>query len=770
MDNAARPPKGGPDTDPGQEIYQEGTSTAVDEQGPGVTGDTTAPGRDLTDDHREFLSDHAVDPDQVREHVRSLVELDDLPDDRDGTWPSYVPTLLYRWKMGEREAWQLRIPDDKRSSDGPKYLFAKGAEPPLNLVRDDGNGPILIVEGTNQHLAAATYAPDKFAVYGMFGCWGYSKVDPSFMADRMVYVVFDADLDSNRDVWNAAKELQAAAKAVKASGVRFVDVPGSGSTGLDDFLANITDPTKRREAMATLLDDASDDLPRPPAKKKVRTGPATEFFNGDQIKPRTVAKAIQAKFPHALSAEDKVAIYRNGVYHTNRLALVTALAMLLKDDYRRSYYGTVEDVILGALEHTGHRLPDHISEPLLNTLDGMVDLETGELREHDPGYLSAVQFPVHYDPEATCPTFDKWAEEIIGDQLQDLLETAAVMLDPTMIPTKAILLYGPARSGKSTFLRLLKALAGMENTSGVSLHELSEDQFARANLYGKVLNTSADLSARHVQDLTWFKLMTGEDLVRGNRKYGNDFHFVNQALFAFSANELPTVGESSRAYVERIKPFRFGNSFAGRVDRSIELAMMDELPGILNRLIAAYQERKRRGRDLVTNEDVQREFEQASDRVMMWLAEEMHVVTEHDGQRVYPGMTLPWQKGSTGKDLFGKFGEWAIENGSFARMGKGKFLQRVQALPGVVEIRLGGTGSGVRGFNVVERADDPPSAESAESASVSDTFADSGSPNREPETQKVSELDADSADRRPTADRLAGSELFDFATLAKDEG
>jgi hypothetical protein len=112
----------------------------------------------------------------------------------------------------------------------------------------------------------------------MFGCWGWSKVDPSFMADRVVYVVFDADLKSNRDVWNAAAELRGTAKAVKSAGVRFVAVPGSGSTGLDDFLANIGDPAKRREAMAALIEGASPDLPKAPAKKR-STGPASAFFD-----------------------------------------------------------------------------------------------------------------------------------------------------------------------------------------------------------------------------------------------------------------------------------------------------------------------------------------------------------------------------------------------------------------------------------------------------------------------------------------------------------
>jgi hypothetical protein len=176
-----------------------------------------AVGAVLSPADRDQALAHAVDPDLAAQHVRSVVELDDLPEGRDATWPNYVPTTLHRWKMGEREEWQIRVPEPKRRDDGPKYLFSKGAEPPLNQVRDDGTGPILIAEGTWQHLAAATYAPDKFAVYGMFGCWGWSKVDPSFMADRLVYVVFDADLDSNRDVWNAAAELRDAAKAVKAA-------------------------------------------------------------------------------------------------------------------------------------------------------------------------------------------------------------------------------------------------------------------------------------------------------------------------------------------------------------------------------------------------------------------------------------------------------------------------------------------------------------------------------------------------------------------------
>jgi putative DNA primase/helicase len=401
----------------------------------------------------------------------------------------------------------------------------------------------------------------------MFGCWGWSERDLTFAKGRLVYVILDADLATNRKVWEAAKALhEHLMKTVKAAAVRFVILPAAGSQGLDDYLADIEDDG-REQALITLLDSADSSLPKAPAANKVKKNP--RYFNeSGGIKPLTVAKALQQALPMALTAENQVAVYRKGVYRTSSLALITAMVQMLKDDYRHDYLGTVGDVLMGVLDAAGHRLPKRLDQPMINCLNGMVDLRTGELQEHDSAWMSAVQFPIHYDPAATCPTFDKWAEDIgITGQLPALLESASVMLDPTKIPQRALLLFGPARSGKSTFLRLLENIAGMENRSGISLHELAEDQFAAASVYGKVLNVSADLSARHLQDVTKFKLMTGEDVVRGNRKYGKDFFFRSTALFTFSANEIPTVGESSRAYAERMDPFEFACSFADRPHR-----------------------------------------------------------------------------------------------------------------------------------------------------------------------------------------------------------
>jgi putative DNA primase/helicase len=655
----------------------------------------TAPGRHsgepLPDKLLEKFADHAVDPALGQEHVRWIERAEELPEGLPDSWKQYLPTTLHAWQHDGRTEQQLRIPEDKRTDDGRKYLFRKGAgeddRVPLNKVRDDGRGPVLFVEGSWQHLAVASNTPAEFAVYGMHGCWGWKGKDLSFLAGREFYVMFDADRSKNSDVWDAAKGLVETATSLGVVSAKLVNLPGVGKEGADDFLARIKNVLLRREAMARLIKNANEKLGRRPAAKRKKKADTSKWFGDDGgLLVYDVAKAMQAECPMALTREGTIAIYLNGAYRIDPAVFAGMLGQMLKNDYQPRHRANVEEMLIGTFGMSKHVLPDRMSEPLLNVPNGMVDLRTGEVLPHDPGWMSVIQFAVEYDPAATCPTFDRWAEETIGDQLDDLEETASQMLDPSRTPDKALLLFGPARSGKSTYLRLLEKIVGIDNVSNVSMHELSEDQFAAAQVYGKALNSSAELSARHVEDISKFKMMTGEDRIRGNRKYGKDFFFRSQALFAFSTNEIPTVGESSRAYSERIKPFRFGTSFADRIDYGIEPAMAQELPGILARLVRAWQRRYARGHDLPSNPDVRNEFERASDRVQMWLEQEMEVILEVDGKPVTEGSTLPTHLSLTPTALTELFSKWAAEN-HMAGMGRTKLMQRLKSREAIVEVR-----------------------------------------------------------------------------------
>jgi putative DNA primase/helicase len=434
------------------------------------------------------------------------------------------------------------------------------------------------------------------------------------------------------------------------------------------------------------------DTPPPPRPRPTRVtsdsngATPSRWFKDSALLVETLAGEILTTSPCALTPEQRIAVYRDGAYRIDPLALTATLTRLLGDRFAPKHEANAGRFIAGRLHEQHRYLPQRANAPLLNLRNGLLDLRTGQLRPHTPDELSSLQLPVQWQPDATCPTYEAWLADVIPDQADDLEETFATMLDPSRTPTKAAFLFGPSRSGKSTCLRLAAAIAGHEHTAAVTLHQLADDRFAAANLYGKVFNSAADISAAHIEDMSLFKMLTGEDPINGNRKYGAQFMFTNRALFAFSANILPTVGETSRAYVERIKPFAFTTTFAGREKPEIETRMMAELPGILRRWVAAWQRLAARGHRLETPDAVRAEFEERSDRVRQWVSDRCEVTVDSAGNLPTPGAYLPKESMTTKRDLARAFNAWALEQGG-PRMGERKIIERLSSIDGVVEVR-----------------------------------------------------------------------------------
>jgi putative DNA primase/helicase len=644
----------------------------------------------------------------------------DLPEGVPDYWTvenGYLPGLLFWWRSpdGITEIPQLRpdVPVVDLKADGDaekvkKYVFPPDTPSVLHAARPASRDDdvVLITEGTIQTLSASIHAFGGVAVYGIAGCQSWMKCgvptrDLSVVKGREVHIVLDADASTNLAVYNAGVALREALLAEDAVSVRFIRIPGSAKSGLDDVLAS-RDPDSRGEYIDKLIEISrkrprteKPDLPAAvKPKPKAATGGDSEspfFTSSGGLLVKTLVETVIGNQPVALTRENKVAVYRHGVYQIDGTGFLGELTGLLGEQFRSSHRSNAEEFAVGMLKQAGRVLPDRQREPLMNTLSGMVDLRTGKLSEHDPTLYSTVQFPVEWDPEATCPTYEAWAATQVGDQLDDLEESVSVMLDPSVTPTKAVFLFGPSRTGKGTYLRIVSAIAGQENTSGVTLHQLSDNRFMSASLYGKTLNVSGDLSAAHVEDISVFKMMTGEDLIRADRKFGNQFDFINRALFLFSANELPTVGESSRAYAERVKPFLFSRTFAGAEDPALEARILDELPGILVRLQRAYQRRLERGRPLPTNPAVQEAFEAASDRVRQFVRDCCEVVPVQVGQGGSKGGGI-----STISQVYGAFQRWAAAEGK-ATLAKSKLKMRLSNVPAVVESVSSGKS---RGWNL----------------------------------------------------------------------
>ncbi|WP_345568800.1 AAA family ATPase [Streptomyces plumbiresistens] len=170
-----------------------------------------------------------------------------------------------------------RMPDDY---DGPKYLCADD-ERGLTvhpLVRDrlnDPDVPLVVVEGTKQHLAAVTALKDSpVCLVGLNGIRGWqfkpdgkgtpSKPLPDWryipLVGRKVYVVPDGDYDTKPGVRDGADDLMAwlTLQGAEVARVAVPLAPGEDSTGLDDHLEQVP-PAERTAALQQLMEEADDE-------------------------------------------------------------------------------------------------------------------------------------------------------------------------------------------------------------------------------------------------------------------------------------------------------------------------------------------------------------------------------------------------------------------------------------------------------------------------------------------------------------------------------
>lgn len=216
--------------------------------------------------------------------------------------------------------------------------------------------------------------------------------------------------------------------------------------------------------------------------------------------------------------------------------------------------------------------------------NGMLNLRTLELREHDREYLSTFMLHVTYDPnsEKRCDLFLESMGMTVQTQgpMMQLQEFAGYCLTPSTAFEKCLLLLGPGADGKSTFLKILRELVGAENTAAVSFPDL-EDQFQRSSLYGKLLNISTEVGAKAIES-QYFKAITSGDPLNASFKHKNSFEFCPTCKLAFAANRLPRVLDNSDGYFRRLLPVQFKRQFIDDYDPELFEKLKGELSEIFS--------------------------------------------------------------------------------------------------------------------------------------------------------------------------------------------
>ena len=264
---------------------------------------------------------------------------------------------------------------------------------------------------------------------------------------------------------------------------------------------------------------------------------------------------------HIIIISGKPYIYKNGVYVKDKNGNVLRYLikqLIFEELINITRVNRVLNLILA--DYKLEKDIDDINQypdSWINFKNGMLDLETMELRDHDPKYLSINQIPHNY-----VKTSEKWADrstlyKFINDLIPDkedrtmFLEYCGYCMTRSTRIQKFMVLNGPGGTGKSTLIGVLEKAVGRENISNLSLQDLNE-RFAPTNLFGKMLNSCADIPNKAMEKVDVIKKITGEDTIKGEYKGGDVFFFHSYAKLIFSANEIPiSLDDKTNAYYRR---------------------------------------------------------------------------------------------------------------------------------------------------------------------------------------------------------------------------
>ena len=297
-----------------------------------------------------------------------------------------------------------------------------------------------------------------------------------------------------------------------------------------------------------------------------------------------------------LSDTGEVTVYDSGVYRSGGDVDIAKTVEEVMGGFKITKNAVNE--VIGHIQRRTYVNRDEFDadKRIINLKNGLYDTRTHELKPHTSEYLSTVQIPVAHDPAATCPAIDMFLSEVLdsGD-IKTVYEWFGFTLEPEYWIQKMLMLLGEGSNGKSTFLDLFEAFIGPNNCVNESIHQLVNNRFRVAGLYGKLANIHADISDRELNNTGTLKLLSGGDKISAEKKGKEPFKFKNFARLIFSANRLPRARDDTDAWYRRWTFISFTRKFGPDPDavklddKKImhKLATDEELSGLLNHAIEA---------------------------------------------------------------------------------------------------------------------------------------------------------------------------------------
>ncbi|MFW6310749.1 MAG: DNA primase family protein [Nanoarchaeota archaeon] len=363
--------------------------------------------------------------------------------------------------------------------------------------------------------------------------------------------------------------------------------------------------------------------------------------------------------------EERFRYYQNGVWKAKKdFYIKQKIRNILSYLNRNNSMHQINKVFDDLAFETGNPLNKAIfsdytqNKDYINFKNGMLNLNTMELEDHNPKYHSIFQLPHEYDSEARCPKWKETLKEWIPDTetIKFMQEYVGYLLVPDNKGQLFPILYGDGANGKSVFIDVIKELFG-ENISTMGLSQFfgSQGRWSPANLQNRLANICGDIDPIYMKKQGLIKSIIGEDEITVERKFQDQYQLRTITRLLFSANELPKSRDKSLSWYRRLEIIRFPNKFTPGTegfDPDLKKKLKKELPGILRWAVDGLLRFRKNGQFTKSQQMIKDKnmYVQINDPISNFIDENYELVEEKE-ERIPTHL------------VYEKYKKWAEENG-----------------------------------------------------------------------------------------------------------
>lgn len=332
---------------------------------------------------------------------------------------------------------------------------------------------------------------------------------------------------------------------------------------------------------------------------------------------------------------------------------------------------------------------------LLNVENGIVDLKTGQLQQHDRELKLTKFANVEFVEGAQCPTWIEFLDQIFqGDKslIEYMQRLIGYSLTGEITEQIMIFLIGGGSNGKSTFINTIKDLMGEYGKQAKSDAFIKKKETGANNDIARLVG-SRFVSAIESEDgeqlsEAFVKQITGGEPVLARFLRQEYFEFIPEFKVFFTTNHKPVIKGVDEGIWRRVKLVPF-NLQLPKEKRDLKLPekLSLEMPGILNWAIEGclkWQQDGLKEPDIVRKSTG--DYKEDMDILGPFLYERCHV---GPSQQIIA------------KDLYEVYAAWCYSNGEFAL--KNRAFYRAMETKGFKKERGVGNKFYLKGVTLQER-------------------------------------------------------------------